>query len=71
MFDKVLCIGGEDSVQLGKPTVDGATVKAEVVGFSRGPKLRIQKIRRRKNSRRRTGHRQLYTTVKINEIVAP
>jgi large subunit ribosomal protein L21 len=70
-FDKVLCIGGADSVQLGEPTVEGASVRAEVVGYSNGPKLTVRKIRRRKNSRRKNGHRQLYTTVRINEIVVP
>ncbi|NIL95911.1 MAG: 50S ribosomal protein L21, partial [Planctomycetales bacterium] len=57
--------------QIGSPTLAGASVTAEVLGFSRGPKLVVQKIRRRKNSRRKTGHRQLYTTVRINKIVAP
>jgi large subunit ribosomal protein L21 len=70
-FDKVLCVSGDDGVRIGKPTLDGASVTAEVVGFTRGPKLVVQKLRRRKNSRRKTGHRQLYTTVKINKIVAP
>lgn len=71
-FDEVLCIsspGAEDgAVRLGKPTVEGACVKAEVLGVAQGPKLVIQKFRRRKNSRRRTGHRQMYTNVRIREI---
>ena len=74
-FDEVLCIsspaeegseGGE--VKLGKPTLDGASVKAEVLGIQQGPKLVVQKFRRRKNSRRRTGHRQMYTKVRISKI---
>jgi large subunit ribosomal protein L21 len=70
-FDKVLCVSDDDGVQIGKPTLAGASVKAEVVGFARGQKLVVQKLRKRKNSRRKTGHRQLYTTVKIHKIVAP
>lgn len=66
-FDDVLCISG-DEVTLGKPTISGASVKAEVVGVHQGPKLVIQKFRRRKNSRRKTGHRQLYTRVRVNKI---
>lgn len=68
VFDRVLLVAGEDGVQVGKPVVDGVTVKAEVVGIERGEKLVVQKFRRRKNSRRKTGHRQVYTTVRINSI---
>ena len=75
-FDEVLCVsspaqeGSEEggSVQLGKPTLTGASVTAEVLGMQQGPKLVVQKFRRRKNSRRRTGHRQMYTKVRINKI---
>ena len=59
---------GDEITQLGQPTLDGASVTAEVVGTTQGPKLVVQKFRRRKNSRRKTGHRQLYTKVKINKI---
>ena len=69
-FDQVLLVSGEDGIKIGKPVVDGASVKAEVVGVERGEKLVIQKFRRRKNSRTKTGHRQVYTKVKISEIVA-
>jgi large subunit ribosomal protein L21 len=67
-FDRVLALSGDDGVQLGQPTLDGASVTAEVLGPANGPKLTVQKLRRRKNSRRRTGHRQLYTKVRINKI---
>ncbi|HJN65108.1 MAG TPA: 50S ribosomal protein L21 [Pirellulales bacterium] len=67
-FENVLCISGEKGIQLGSPTVDGAAVEAEVLGVSQGPKLVVQKLRRRKNSRRKTGHRQLYTKVRIDKI---
>ena len=62
--------GGDVALQLGKPLVSGATVTAEVVGVKQGDKLYIQKMRRRKNYRRRTGHRQMYTQVKISQINA-
>ena len=70
-FDRVLAIGGvgADSPRIGQPVVTGASVTAEVLGPTQGPKLFVQKFRRRKNSRRRTGHRQLHTQVKISQIV--
>jgi len=67
-FDSVLAVSGEEGLKLGKPTLDGASVTAEVLGLEQGEKLAIQKIRRRKNSRSKTGHRQLYTKVKISKI---
>ena len=70
VFDRVLMLSGEEGVKIGRPVLEGATVSAEVVGVERGEKLVVQKFRRRKNSRRKTGHRQIYTTVKINAINA-
>jgi large subunit ribosomal protein L21 len=67
-FSEVLVLGGED-VSLGLPTVAGATVAAEVVAQGRGPKVIAFKKRRRKNSRRKRGHRQEFTTVRITEIL--
>ena len=69
-FPRVLALRGEEGLQIGKPTLDGAKVTAEVLGVTQGPKLTVQKLRRRKNSRRRTGHRQLYTKVRIQKITA-
>jgi large subunit ribosomal protein L21 len=66
-FGEVLFVGG-DSPTLGKPLVSGASVTGEVLGIEQGPKLVIQKFRRRKNERRRTGHRQMFTRVKIGKI---
>ena len=57
-----------DGVQLGQPTLDGAKVTAEVLGVEQGDKLTVQKLRRRKTFRRRTGHRQLFTRVRIDKI---
>lgn len=68
-FDKVLAISSEDEIKIGQPTVSGAKVVAEVIETKKGPKLTIGRFRRRKNSRRKTGHRQKYTLVKINEII--
>ena len=67
-FGEVLVVGG-DSVTLGSPTVAGASVAAEVVAQSRGPKVIAFKKRRRKNSRRKRGHRQEFTLVRITEIL--
>ena len=67
-FAKVLACRDDDGLKVGRPTLQSVTVSAEVVAIGQGPKLVVQKIRRRKNSRRKTGHRQLYTRVKINKI---
>ncbi len=67
-FDRILAVSGDEGTTLGQPTVEGATVTAEVLGITQGPKLVVQKFRRRKNSRRKTGHRQMYTQLKINAI---
>ncbi len=67
-FSEVLMVGG-DTVTIGTPTVTGASVAAEVVEQGRGPKVIAFKKRRRKNSRRKRGHRQELTTVRITEIL--
>ena len=67
-FEKVLAVSGDSGLQIGQPTVNGAAVTAKVVGVQPGKKIFVQKLRRRKNSRRRTGHRQLYTRVRIEKI---
>ncbi|MFN6127670.1 MAG: 50S ribosomal protein L21 [Planctomycetota bacterium] len=67
-FDRVLAVGGENGLKLGQPTVAGAKVQAEVVGLEQGPKLFVQKFRRRKNYDVRTGHRQKFTRVMIKAI---
>ena len=67
-FDRVLALSSDQGMQLGQPTLDGAVVTAEVVGPSKGPKLIVQKFRRRKNSRRKTGHRQQSLKVRIAKI---
>ena len=67
-FDKVLAVSADAGLKLGQPTVSGASVTAEVVGPALGEKVYIQKYNRRKNFRRRTGHRQIYTKVRIKQI---
>jgi len=67
-FDQVVAYSDGSNLQLGAPTLGGALVTAKVVGVSQGPKLVVQKFRRRKTYRRRTGHRQLLTKVKIDKI---
>ena len=67
-FGEVLVVGGDD-VKLGEPTVAGATVAGQVLDQGRGPKVIAFKKRRRKNSRRKRGHRQEFTLVRITEIL--
>jgi large subunit ribosomal protein L21 len=67
-FGEVLVIGG-DSVTLGAPMVAGATIAAEVLDQARGPKIIAFKKRRRQNSRRKIGHRQEFTLIRITEIL--
>lgn len=69
-FDRVLLVSGENGVKVGRPTVAGATVAAEVLRQELGEKIYVQKMRRRKNYRRKTGHRQMYTRVRIGAINA-
>lgn len=66
-FDKVCLVGG-DETRIGAPYVAGATVTAVVEGTVKGPKLIIQKFKRRKNYRRRTGFRARFTAVRIEKI---
>jgi large subunit ribosomal protein L21 len=68
-FDRILAVSDDKGdLKLGAPTVSGASVAAEVIGPEQGEKLSVQKLRRRKNARRRTGHRSVYTRVKIGKI---
>ena len=67
-FGEVLVVGGDD-VTLGLPTVAGASVAAEVLEQGRGAKVIAFKKRRRKNSRRKRGHRQEFTLLRVTEIL--
>jgi len=68
-LDDVLLVADDDDVRIGTPRVDGAVVKAVVVGEVKGDKIIVFKYKRRKDSRNKTGHRQRYTQVRIDEIV--
>jgi len=68
-FTEVLMVGGEGTPKVGTPMLAGAKVTAEVIEQGRGDKVIAFKKRRRKNSRRKRGHRQELTTVKIRDII--
>ncbi|MBX9824313.1 MAG: 50S ribosomal protein L21 [Xanthobacteraceae bacterium] len=65
---EVIMLGG-DQPQLGNPTISGASVAAEIIEHGRGPKVIAFKKRRRKNSRRKRGHRQDFVLIRISEIL--
>jgi len=67
-FDRVLASSDGTTVKIGQPVLTGASVEAEIVSVEQGPKLTVQKFRKRKNSKRRTGHRQIHSVVKIGKI---
>jgi len=68
-FDKVLAIRDDAGLRIGD-AVSAARVRGETIGIRQGPKLVVQKFRRRKTLRRRTGHRSLMTEVRIQKIDA-
>jgi large subunit ribosomal protein L21 len=70
VFADVLAVSDAGRLTLGKPKVKGASVKAEVLGLVQGEKIYVQKFKRRKNYRRRTGHRALATRIRIASISA-
>ena len=67
-FDKVCAVTGEGDAKIGTPYVEGASVTARVLGTVKGAKIYVQKFRRRKNYRRRTGFRARFTEVEIQAI---
>jgi large subunit ribosomal protein L21 len=69
-FEEVLLIGGSEAIRVGTPLVSGASVRARVLGLFKGKKIVVFRYRRKKRFRRRTGHRQQYTRVQIQEILA-
>jgi large subunit ribosomal protein L21 len=69
-FDRVLLIGGEGEAKIGAPVLAGAAVTADVLGPAKGPKLTMQKYKRRKGYHKKQGHRQHYVQVKITGITA-
>lgn len=69
-FDRVLLVGGEGEAKVGQPVLEGAKVTADIINDDVSDKVEIVKFRRRKNYRRRKGHRQHYIQVKITGIEA-
>ena len=69
VFNEILMVGAEGAISVGAPFVEGASVAAEVVEQARGPKVISFKKRRRQNSKRKRGHRQDLTIVRIAEIL--
>ncbi len=67
-FDQVLLGGADGETLIGRPTVEGAAVRAQVLSHGRADKIIVFKFKRRKNYRRKTGHRQNFTEVRISEI---
>lgn len=65
----VLAIRNDEGLKIGKPALEGAKVVAKVLRVELGPKLVVQKFRRRKNSKRRNGHRQKYTQIVVEQII--
>ena len=68
-LDQVMLVADGDSVKVGTPTVDGAKVITEVLGEGKGKKVIVFKYKPKVRYRRMTGHRELYTTLAIKEIV--
>ncbi len=69
-FDDVMMVSDGDDVKVGTPNIEGATVSAEIVEHGRSRKIVVFKKKRRKNYRRKNGHRQGYTQIKITGINA-
>jgi large subunit ribosomal protein L21 len=69
-FDEVLLTADGESITAGSPLVKGAVVEAEVIGDGKEKKLYVFKFKRRKNYRRKTGHRQKFTEVRVTDVRA-
>ena len=67
-FKEVLAYGDDKAIELGEPTISGAKVEADLIKNSKNRTVLVFKKRRRKNSRRKNGHRQQYSLIKINKI---
>lgn len=70
VFDKVIAIGGEDGFKLGKPYVEGASVRAKVIKNGKAKKITVMTYKPKKGEKRKQGHRQPYTQVQIEAIEA-
>ncbi len=70
VFDKIMMVKTDEKVMIGRPYVDNASVKAEVVEQGKHKKIIIFKYKRKKNYQRKQGHRQRYTAIQIKEMAA-
>ena len=68
VFDKVLLVSKEGSLKVGKPILESAKVAAKITGHGRGPKIVVYKYKKRKGYRKKQGHRQNFTGIKIIDI---
>ena len=69
-FNEVLAYGDDKNLELGEPTISGAKVEADLIKNGKNRTVLISKKRRRKNSRRKNGHRQQFSLIRINKIFA-
>ncbi len=69
-FDQVLALGDDGGLRVGTPVLDGASVSAELLEQTRGEKIIVFKKKRRKNYRRKRGHRQYLTVLRVTDIAA-
>jgi len=67
-LDEVLLVGGEGDARIGTPLVQGVKVVGTITDQARGPKLTIFKMKRRKGYRRKAGHRQPYTEIRVDRV---
>jgi large subunit ribosomal protein L21 len=68
VFDRILMLGGPGDAKIGQPTIDGASVEAEIKAQEKNKKIVVFKFKRRKKYRKKYGHRQPYTELQINKI---
>lgn len=71
VFDQILLAADKDKIWIGKPYIKGAKVTAQVLANGKGPKVTVFKFKRRVKYRRKRGHRQEFTEIKINDIKLP
>ena len=68
IFKEVLMVSDDQNVKVGKPFVEGAQVTGEIIAQKKGPKIHVFKMTRRKGFKKKTGHRQEFTSMKITKI---
>ena len=69
-FDKIIAVGAEDGIRIGTPYVDGATVEAKVIKNGKAKKITVFTYKPKKGEKRKQGHRQPYTQVRIEAVKA-